>query len=46
MFYWLRKRPEPAHLLTCAMHLIRISPVQAARPGGPYLEAPEQADKP
>ncbi len=46
MFYWLRKRHRPALLLTCAMHLIRISPVQAARPGGPYLEAPEQADKP
>ncbi len=46
MFYCLTKRPAPAHLLTCAMHLLRITPVQTARLGGPYLEAPEQADKP
>jgi hypothetical protein len=46
MFYWLPKRPPPAHLLTCAMHLLRITPVQTARPGEPYFEAPEQADKP
>lgn len=46
MFYWLPKRLNSAHLLTCAMHLLRITPVQTARLGGPYLEAPEQADKP
>jgi len=46
MFYCLQKRPASGLLLTCAMHLLRITPVQTARPGGPYLEAPEQADKP
>jgi len=46
MFYWNRKRLKPALLLTCAMHLIRITPVQTARLGEPCLEAPEQADKP
>lgn len=46
MIYWLWKRPKSALLLTCAMHLLRITPVQAALPGGPCLEAPEQAEKP
>ena len=46
MISWLWKRQKPGHLLTCAMHLLRISPVQAAHPGGPHLEAPEQAEKP
>jgi len=46
MISWPQKRPEPGHLLTCAMHLLRITPVQAAHPDGPCLEAPEQAEKP
>lgn len=46
MFYWSGKAPNPAILLTCVMHLLRITPVQAARPFGPCLEAPEQAEKP
>jgi hypothetical protein len=44
MFYWLRKSPKSALLLTCAMHLIRITTVQTAHPFRPYFEAPEQAD--
>ncbi len=46
MFSWSAKRLNPAHLLTCAMHLLRITPVQTARPDRPCLEAPEQAEKP